>query len=74
MERRLGEEEWSPTEQSVKADEYQKAAFEKEKVIKNLEGEVESQVNKELDFYLRLTVFRANNHNIYLFVMTEQKQ
>ena len=46
MERRLGEVEWSPTEQSVKADEYQKAAFEKEKVIKTLEGEVESQVER----------------------------
>ena len=44
MERRLGEVEWSPTEQSAKAEEYQKAAFEKEKVIKTLEGEVESQV------------------------------
>ena len=46
MERRLGEVEWSPTEQSAKADEYQKASFEKEKVIKNLEGEVESQVKR----------------------------
>ena len=46
MERRLGEVEWSPTEQSAKADEYQKAAFEKEKVIKTLEGEVESQVER----------------------------
>lgn len=48
MERRLGEVEWSPTEQSAKADEYQKAAFEKEKVIKNLEGEVESQRQQRL--------------------------
>eukprot|EP00092_Neocalanus_flemingeri_P001971 GFUD01002103.1.p1 GENE.GFUD01002103.1~~GFUD01002103.1.p1 ORF type:complete len:1505 (+),score=292.95 GFUD01002103.1:136-4515(+) len=48
MERRLGEVEWSPTEQSVKADEYQKAAFEKEKVIKTLEGEVESQRQQRL--------------------------
>ena len=46
MERRLGEVEWSPTEQSAKADEYQKAAFEREKVIKTLEGEVESQVER----------------------------
>ena len=35
---------WTPTEQSERADEFQQTLFEKEKVIKNLEGEVESQV------------------------------
>ena len=44
LERRLGEVAWTPTEQSERADEFQQTLFEKEKVIKNLEGEVESQV------------------------------
>ena len=36
---------WTPSEQSEQADQFQQTLFEKEKVIKNLEGEVESQVN-----------------------------
>ena len=44
LERRLGEVAWTPTEQSKRADDFQQTLFEKEKVIKNLEGEVESQV------------------------------
>ena len=46
MERRLGEVSWTPSEQSAKADDFQKSLFEKEKVIKNLESEVENQVYK----------------------------
>ena len=44
MERRLGEVDWSPSELSKKAEQFQKTALEKTKVIKGLEGEVEAQV------------------------------
>ena len=59
LERRLGEVEWSPTEQSIRADEYQNTVFEKEKVIKNLECEVESQV---ISFFY---------HTIFTFLLVE---
>ena len=41
---------WTPTEQSERADEFQQTLFEKEKVIKSLEGEVESQVRSLINF------------------------
>ena len=57
LERRLGEVSWSPTEQSAKADDFQKSLFEKEKVIKNLESEVENQVK-----FLQKLVFPLHWH------------
>ena len=50
MERRLGEVEWSPTEQSERADKVQDENFEKEKIIKTLESEVETQVQEKSTF------------------------
>jgi len=48
MEQRLGEVDWSPSERSARAEELQREAAEKERVIRSLEGEVESQRQQRL--------------------------
>ena len=71
LERRLGEVAWTPTEQSERADEFQQTLFEKEKVIKNLEGEVESQVRKifcSRYFVTKLNCFYVLNRSFRLFI------
>ena len=71
LERRLGEVAWTPTEQSERADEFQQTLFEKEKVIKNLEGEVESQVRKIFCFryfVTKLNCFYVLNRSFRLFI------
>ena len=66
LERRLGEVAWTPTEQSKRADEFQQTLFEKEKVIKNLEGEVESQVR--IKYFVTKTAVYVLNRSFRLFI------
>jgi hypothetical protein len=44
MERRLNEVDWSPTELSQRAEEFQTGLLEKDRIIQSLETEVEQQV------------------------------
>lgn len=44
MERRLNEVDWTPTEISEKAEQVQTEVFERERIIRTLESEVEQQV------------------------------
>jgi hypothetical protein len=45
MERRLNEVDWTPTELSQRAEEFQTGLLEKDRLIQTLESEVEQQVN-----------------------------
>ena len=44
MERRLNEVDWTPTELSQRAEEFQTGLLEKDRLIQTLESEVEQQV------------------------------
>ena len=44
MERRLNEVDWTPTELSQRAEEFQTGLLEKDRIIQSLETEVEQQV------------------------------
>jgi hypothetical protein len=46
MERRLNEVDWTPTELSQRAEEFQTGLLEKDRLIQTLESEVEQQVKK----------------------------
>jgi hypothetical protein len=45
MERRLNEVDWTPTELSKRAEEFQTGLLEKDRIIQTLETEVEQQVS-----------------------------
>ena len=45
MERRLNEVDWTPTELSQRAEEFQTGLLEKDRIIQSLETEVEQQVH-----------------------------
>ena len=54
MERRLNEVDWTPTELSQRAEEFQTGLLEKDRLIQTLESEVEQQVCFSVCLVLRL--------------------
>ncbi len=61
MERRLNEVDWTPTELSQRAEEFQTGLLEKDRLIQTLESEVEQQVMIKL---IRYKIFHNDTNTI----------